>query len=123
MSPKCGEFSAFRYTIGTFAFRAQPQSVNVTADPSFRIPGQCTTVISILVLKLIQQHEGVELFVVDTMTCHIWKGGCTVSVGKYRDRGSTRGGRPSIHAFHTFHFPVVHAHLTVIHRPHLAVVH
>jgi hypothetical protein len=71
--PTVLKFSVFRYAIGTFAFRTQPQSVNVTADPSFCIPGQRTTVVSILVLKLIQQDERVDFFVVHTMTSHIWK--------------------------------------------------
>jgi hypothetical protein len=118
--PTVLKFSVFRYAIGTFAFRTQPQSINVTADPSFCIPGQRTTVVSILVLKLIQQDERVDFFVVHTMTSHIWKGGCTVSVGKYGDRGSACGSRPP--SMLSIPFARFHAHLAVIHA-HLAMVH
>ncbi|EOQ79655.1 hypothetical protein K652_15507 [Pseudomonas aeruginosa VRFPA02] len=65
-----------------FAFAAQPQAVDVAADPAAGVPGQRAAVVGVLVFQLVEQEEAVQRAVVHLVPLQRRKGGTAVGLGR-----------------------------------------
>ncbi|MNH28067.1 hypothetical protein D3C79_882050 [compost metagenome] len=81
MAPECLQFGLVGHALFAFAFSAQPQAVDVAADPGIGVPVQGTAAVKVLVFQLLDDHCPVALPVVDLMAGQGREGGLAVGVG------------------------------------------
>ncbi|MNI96469.1 hypothetical protein D3C73_1549230 [compost metagenome] len=57
MAPQRLDFGVFSLAVGAFAFGAQPQAIDVAADPAGQVPGQGAAVVGILPFEFVGKEE------------------------------------------------------------------
>jgi hypothetical protein len=70
--------------VAAFAFGAQPQAIDVAADPAGQIPGQSAAVIGVLPLKFVGEEVAVDRAVMHLMAAGAGEHGGAVGVGQHR---------------------------------------
>ncbi|MNF81673.1 hypothetical protein D3C84_639570 [compost metagenome] len=118
MAPECLQFGLVGYALFTLAFGAQPETVDIAADPGVGVPVQGAAAFEVLVFELLDNHRPVDLLIMHLMTGQGREGGAAVGVSD-RPQRCTR----CVQCLAVSHGAVVHAGMVHGRWAHAAVVH
>ncbi|MNT30970.1 hypothetical protein D3C72_1667890 [compost metagenome] len=118
MAPECLQFGLVGYALFTLAFGAQPETVDIAADPGVGVPVQGAAAFEVLVFELLDNHRPVDLLIMHLMTGQGREGGAAVGVSDRPQRCAR-----CVQCLAVSHGAVVHAGMVHGRWAHAAVVH